>query len=205
MLWYNNLQTPLVIRSVGVGGRPGVTSRSMSADCSDVSREIDRLAAFDMYIVCCYEINFVLLLSWQPTELVSSNVYSKLFRDAQDTQKYVCSIAGYSTIQSTNTQKRASVAQLPSVKGSDTKQQRPGKKERRPQKKMLPGNQVRVPTFISYYPVDCRCLTLLEKSKDPGIPNNFPYKDQILAEIAEERRQVRPSVATLETSKNTLC
>ncbi|KAI9512703.1 P-loop containing nucleoside triphosphate hydrolase protein [Russula earlei] len=30
-----------------------------------------------------------------------------------------------------------------------------------------------------------------KKSKDPGIPNNFPYKDQILAEIAEERRQVR--------------
>lgn len=30
----------------------------------------------------------------------------------------------------------------------------------------------------------------LEKAKDPGIPANFPYKDQILAEIAEERRQV---------------
>ena len=28
----------------------------------------------------------------------------------------------------------------------------------------------------------------LEKAKDPGIPANFPYKDQILAEIAEERR-----------------
>jgi nuclear GTP-binding protein len=26
--------------------------------------------------------------------------------------------------------------------------------------------------------------------KDPGIPNDFPYKDQILAEVAEERRQV---------------
>ncbi|PSS32011.1 hypothetical protein PHLCEN_2v2253 [Hermanssonia centrifuga] len=26
-------------------------------------------------------------------------------------------------------------------------------------------------------------------TKDPGIPNNFPYKDQILAEVAEERRQ----------------
>ncbi|KZT74532.1 hypothetical protein DAEQUDRAFT_197091 [Daedalea quercina L-15889] len=26
--------------------------------------------------------------------------------------------------------------------------------------------------------------------KDPGIPNNFPYKDQILAEVAEERRKV---------------
>ncbi|EED77903.1 predicted protein [Postia placenta Mad-698-R] len=25
--------------------------------------------------------------------------------------------------------------------------------------------------------------------KDPGIPNNFPYKDQILAEVAEERRR----------------
>lgn len=28
-----------------------------------------------------------------------------------------------------------------------------------------------------------------EKAKDPGIPANFPYKDQILAEIAEQRRQ----------------
>ncbi|KZP15119.1 hypothetical protein FIBSPDRAFT_1048353 [Athelia psychrophila] len=26
--------------------------------------------------------------------------------------------------------------------------------------------------------------------KDPGIPSNYPYKDQILAEVAEERRQV---------------
>ncbi|KAH8113291.1 GNL3L/Grn1 putative GTPase-domain-containing protein [Phellopilus nigrolimitatus] len=25
--------------------------------------------------------------------------------------------------------------------------------------------------------------------KDPGIPNNFPYKDQILAEVADQRRQ----------------
>jgi hypothetical protein len=32
---------------------------------------------------------------------------------------------------------------------------------------------------------------LAETPKDPGIPNNFPYKDQILAEIAEERRKVR--------------
>ncbi|GJE84787.1 nuclear GTP-binding protein [Phanerochaete sordida] len=28
-----------------------------------------------------------------------------------------------------------------------------------------------------------------KQKKDPGIPNNFPYKDQILAEVAEERRQ----------------
>ncbi|KAI0772525.1 hypothetical protein BD413DRAFT_45792 [Trametes elegans] len=28
-----------------------------------------------------------------------------------------------------------------------------------------------------------------KKPKDPGIPNAFPYKDQILAEVAEQRRQ----------------
>ncbi|OCH95890.1 hypothetical protein OBBRIDRAFT_441971 [Obba rivulosa] len=28
-----------------------------------------------------------------------------------------------------------------------------------------------------------------KQAKDPGIPNNFPYKDQILAEVAEQRRQ----------------
>ena len=33
------------------------------------------------------------------------------------------------------------------------------------------------------------CTFDLEKAKDPGIPANFPYKDQILAEIAEQRRQ----------------
>ncbi|KIJ70379.1 hypothetical protein HYDPIDRAFT_78599 [Hydnomerulius pinastri MD-312] len=32
--------------------------------------------------------------------------------------------------------------------------------------------------------------TIQKKSKkDPGIPNNFPYKDQILAEVAEQRRE----------------
>lgn len=32
---------------------------------------------------------------------------------------------------------------------------------------------------------------LPEQKKDPGIPNTFPYKDQILAEVAEQRRLVR--------------
>lgn len=31
--------------------------------------------------------------------------------------------------------------------------------------------------------------TQKKSKKDPGIPNNFPYKDQILAEVAEARRQ----------------
>lgn len=34
------------------------------------------------------------------------------------------------------------------------------------------------------------CREIVEQKKDPGIPNTFPYKDQILGEIAEERRQV---------------
>lgn len=29
-----------------------------------------------------------------------------------------------------------------------------------------------------------------EKKKDPGIPNSFPFKEQILAEVAESRRLV---------------
>ena len=39
-----------------------------------------------------------------------------------------------------------------------------------------------------------RCV---EHPKDPGIPNNFPYKDQILAEVAEQRRIVRVSSLSL--------
>lgn len=33
-------------------------------------------------------------------------------------------------------------------------------------------------------------LPILGHKKDPGIPNSFPYKEQILAEIAEQRRLV---------------
>lgn len=33
-------------------------------------------------------------------------------------------------------------------------------------------------------------LTVTEKKADPGIPNTFPYKDKVLAELAEEKRQV---------------
>ena len=31
---------------------------------------------------------------------------------------------------------------------------------------------------------------LSEHKKDPGIPNNYPFKDQLLAEVAEQRRIV---------------
>ncbi|KAI0301855.1 hypothetical protein B0F90DRAFT_1838736 [Multifurca ochricompacta] len=43
-----------------------------------------------------------------------------------------------------------------------------------------------------------------KKPKDPGIPNNFPYKDQILAEIAEERRQAAEAKARRKEDKKTL-
>ncbi|KAH9963235.1 P-loop containing nucleoside triphosphate hydrolase protein [Russula dissimulans] len=43
-----------------------------------------------------------------------------------------------------------------------------------------------------------------KKSKDPGIPNNFPYKDQILAEIAEERRQAAEAKARQKEEKKAL-
>jgi nuclear GTP-binding protein len=31
---------------------------------------------------------------------------------------------------------------------------------------------------------------LAEKKADPGIPNSYPYKDKVLAELAEEKRLV---------------
>ncbi|KAH9999479.1 hypothetical protein BJV77DRAFT_1142673 [Russula vinacea] len=45
---------------------------------------------------------------------------------------------------------------------------------------------------------------LLENRKDPGIPNNFPFKDQILAEIAEERRQTTEAKARRKEEKKKL-
>lgn len=35
---------------------------------------------------------------------------------------------------------------------------------------------------------------------DPGIPNNFPYKDQVLAEIADQRRQLEEDRAALKAA-----
>ncbi|KZV71396.1 hypothetical protein PENSPDRAFT_630282 [Peniophora sp. CONT] len=40
--------------------------------------------------------------------------------------------------------------------------------------------------------------------KDPGIPNNFPYKEQILAEIAEERRKAEEAKERKKEEKKTL-
>ena len=44
--------------------------------------------------------------------------------------------------------------------------------------------------FSYYVTLSLRCGGI-EHKKDPGIPNNFPYKDQILAEVQEQRRLVR--------------
>lgn len=47
--------------------------------------------------------------------------------------------------------------------------------------------------YIGLYSVDFSIINngISEHKKDPGIPNDFPYKDQILAEVAEERRRAR--------------
>lgn len=39
----------------------------------------------------------------------------------------------------------------------------------------------------------------VEKKADPGVPNSFPFKDQVLAEIAEEKRKVCHSLSQLGT------
>jgi hypothetical protein len=48
--------------------------------------------------------------------------------------------------------------------------------------------------------MNLRLLEISENPKDPGIPNNFPFKDQVLAEIAEERRKVRAYIFHISPS-----
>jgi hypothetical protein len=93
------------------------------------------------------------------------------------------------------TQRPANEGQLPAALRSSTRSPRAGKNPERQRRVTPPGNRVRFPTLTLVLPhSDGEYCALLEKPKDPGIPNNFPYKDQILAEIAEERRQVRFTV-----------
>ena len=47
-------------------------------------------------------------------------------------------------------------------------------------------------------------LCIVEHKKDPGIPNNFPYKDQILAEVAEKRRQAEEAKQLRKEQKKAL-
>jgi hypothetical protein len=49
-----------------------------------------------------------------------------------------------------------------------------------------------VATINFFFFTEVYGLDILEKRKDPGIPNDFPYKDQILAEVQEQRRIVSP-------------
>ena len=65
------------------------------------------------------------------------------------------------------------------------------KKRKKDSKKVT---QWKTSAYLHFFPglqvphfCDSSCV---ENPKDPGIPNNFPYKDQILAEVAEQRRQV---------------
>ncbi|THH14866.1 hypothetical protein EW146_g5518 [Bondarzewia mesenterica] len=43
-----------------------------------------------------------------------------------------------------------------------------------------------------------------KQPKDPGIPNNFPYKDQILAEVAEQRRLAAEAKERRKEEKKTI-
>lgn len=92
------------------------------------------------------------------------------------------------------TQRPANGAQPFTALGSSTRSPRAGKNPKKQRRETPPGNRVRFPTLTPVPHSDGEYFPLLEKPKDPGIPNNFPYKDQILAEIAEERTQVRLTV-----------
>jgi hypothetical protein len=66
---------------------------------------------------------------------------------------------------------------------------RVGRKQKRRPKKTLSGNLVRILILcVLWFPLNEPLV--LETPKDPGIPNNFPFKDQVLAEVSEQRRIV---------------
>ena len=111
-------------------------------------------------------------------------------------RKSKCAVSRYATYHNclTLTQRPANGAQLPAALRSSRRSPRAGKNLKRQQRETPLGSRVRFPTLTRTPHSDGEYVTLLEKPKDPGIPNNFPYKDQILAEIAEERRQVRFTV-----------
>jgi nuclear GTP-binding protein len=44
-------------------------------------------------------------------------------------------------------------------------------------------------------------FVLPEKTTDPGIPNNFPYKEQVLAELAEQKRLAQEHKAAVKAAK----
>jgi len=92
------------------------------------------------------------------------------------------------------TQRLANGAQLPAALRSNTRSPRAEKNPQGQRRETPPGNRVRFSTLTLVPHYDSDTFALSEKPKDPGIPNSFPYKDKILAEIAEERRQVRFTV-----------
>jgi nuclear GTP-binding protein len=83
-------------------------------------------------------------------------------------------------------QKPATGALAGIKQASRTKFGRQGKSGPRQPKKIPNGSPVRL-SAVGTLPT---LISVPEHKKDPGIPNNFPYKDQILAEVAEQRRLV---------------
>jgi len=70
---------------------------------------------------------------------------------------------------------------------SSIRSERDVRKKSRQRRRIRSGNRVR-------HSCSTPCTdnpTTIEHKEDPGIPNDFPYKDQILAEIVEQRRAVR--------------
>lgn len=108
---------------------------------------------------------------------------------ATDTKEYGFSIVlprAFCSREFTETSKRANLHQRARIKDKarETRKKRKRDAKKNPQWKsstsrILLHNLGSAEVF-SFDP---------EKAKDPGIPANFPYKDQILAEIAEQRRQ----------------
>lgn len=86
---------------------------------------------------------------------------------------------------STETSKRGTTHQRAKVKHKVSESRKKAKKEAK-KNTQWKSSMLTFATIWSF-----EYLLNIISEKDPGIPNNFPYKDQILAEVAAQRRQVR--------------
>lgn len=82
------------------------------------------------------------------------------------------------------------MARYTSVPEYNTRWQKAGRSRKKKRRKTRSGSQVSYAELLHGLLNAEFFVSSKEKTKDPGIPNNFPYKDQILAEVAAQRREV---------------
>lgn len=111
-------------------------------------------------------------------------VMPRIRKSEEDTSENLNAIDRIYTV---GTSRRGTTNQREKIKhkASETRKKRKKESKKNPQWKS--STQTLINQGSAY--VNDSITRCLEQKQDPGIPNAFPYKDQILAEVAERKRQ----------------